>query len=371
MVGLKVEHVRLLVCTHAHSDHYGPGGDDRGARGLRAVDAPRPSAHDASAGRTRAAAFERPHRGRALLPACPRSRCASGRSARRGQSYGVAADRGCPTAPCCRAWSSRPISGHGRSCLTPGHAPSHVCLWQPERRLLISGDHLLGRVSPYYDYGYSPDPAGEFLASLDRIEALGRAAVPLGPRAHLRRRPRATSRPIASSSASGWRARARAARGRAVTAFDARPARVRRGDDADERELVAERDALLPAPPAGHRARRGRRCQPERWSAAEQARGLSSASSDRDTPRSAPRRAGRSARGAAVGLSRRGRGSAGGGTPAGREARAAGVVFVVVAASGRCFAAVLVDDATASAAGRLRRRRARRLRSGRGARLTA
>ena len=23
MVGLKVEHVRLLVCTHAHSDHYG------------------------------------------------------------------------------------------------------------------------------------------------------------------------------------------------------------------------------------------------------------------------------------------------------------------------------------------------------------
>jgi glyoxylase-like metal-dependent hydrolase (beta-lactamase superfamily II) len=56
--------------------------------------------------------------------------------------------------------------------LTPGHAPSHVCLWQPERRLLISGDHLLGRVSPYYDYGHTPDPAGEFLASLDRVEAL-------------------------------------------------------------------------------------------------------------------------------------------------------------------------------------------------------
>ena len=30
---------------------------------------------------------------------------------------------------------------------TPGHAPSHVCLFQPERRLLISGDHLLGRIS--------------------------------------------------------------------------------------------------------------------------------------------------------------------------------------------------------------------------------
>jgi glyoxylase-like metal-dependent hydrolase (beta-lactamase superfamily II) len=38
--------------------------------------------------------------------------------------------------------------------------------------MLISGDHLLGRVSPYFDFGYTPDPVGEFLASLDRVEAL-------------------------------------------------------------------------------------------------------------------------------------------------------------------------------------------------------
>jgi len=56
---------------------------------------------------------------------------------------------------------------------TPGHAPSHVCLFQAQRRVLISGDHLLGRVSLYYDFGFSPDPAGEFLASLDVVEALG------------------------------------------------------------------------------------------------------------------------------------------------------------------------------------------------------
>jgi glyoxylase-like metal-dependent hydrolase (beta-lactamase superfamily II) len=55
---------------------------------------------------------------------------------------------------------------------TPGHAPSHVCLFQPERRLLISGDHLLGRISLYFDFGYSPDPVGEFLRSLDVVEAL-------------------------------------------------------------------------------------------------------------------------------------------------------------------------------------------------------
>src|SRR5437868_4632834 len=55
---------------------------------------------------------------------------------------------------------------------TPGHAPSHVCLYQAERRLLISGDHLLGRVSLYYDYGWTPDPVGEFLRSLGTVERL-------------------------------------------------------------------------------------------------------------------------------------------------------------------------------------------------------
>ncbi len=55
---------------------------------------------------------------------------------------------------------------------TPGHAPSHVCLHQAERRLLISGDHLLGRVSLYFDVGYTPDPVGEFLHSLDVVDEL-------------------------------------------------------------------------------------------------------------------------------------------------------------------------------------------------------
>lgn len=55
---------------------------------------------------------------------------------------------------------------------TPGHAPSHVCLFNAERRMLISGDHLLGRVSLYFDYGYTVDPVGEFLSSLERIEQL-------------------------------------------------------------------------------------------------------------------------------------------------------------------------------------------------------
>ena len=55
-----------------------------------------------------------------------------------------------------------------------------MCLYQPERRLLIRGDHLLGRVSLYYDYGWSPDPAGEFLASLDASRSSTRACASAG-----------------------------------------------------------------------------------------------------------------------------------------------------------------------------------------------
>jgi glyoxylase-like metal-dependent hydrolase (beta-lactamase superfamily II) len=55
---------------------------------------------------------------------------------------------------------------------TPGHAPSHVCLYQPQQRILISGDHVLGRISLFYDYGWTPDPVGEFLHSLDVVDEL-------------------------------------------------------------------------------------------------------------------------------------------------------------------------------------------------------
>ena len=55
---------------------------------------------------------------------------------------------------------------------TPGHAPSHVVFHQPERKLLISGDHLLGRTVLFFDHGHTPDPIGEFLRGLDEIEPL-------------------------------------------------------------------------------------------------------------------------------------------------------------------------------------------------------
>ena len=62
---------------------------------------------------------------------------------------------------------------------TPGHSPAHICLWSAPDRILISGDHLLGSITPHIDYKRSgdEDPLGDFLASLARIEQLDPALV--------------------------------------------------------------------------------------------------------------------------------------------------------------------------------------------------
>jgi glyoxylase-like metal-dependent hydrolase (beta-lactamase superfamily II) len=57
---------------------------------------------------------------------------------------------------------------------TPGHSPGHCCFYWPVRRVLISGDHLLPKISP--NIGLHPqsgaDPLDDYLASLDRVRRL-------------------------------------------------------------------------------------------------------------------------------------------------------------------------------------------------------
>jgi len=55
---------------------------------------------------------------------------------------------------------------------TPGHAPSHVVLYQPERRLLFSADIVSPVFTTYGDWGYSEDPIGEYRTALERVAEL-------------------------------------------------------------------------------------------------------------------------------------------------------------------------------------------------------
>ncbi|MBL7495653.1 MBL fold metallo-hydrolase [Frankia sp. CNm7] len=60
-----------------------------------------------------------------------------------------------------------------RAIWTPGHSPGHLCFWEPTNQLLLAGDHVLPRITP--NIPFSPaegaDPLGDFLASLDKVEA--------------------------------------------------------------------------------------------------------------------------------------------------------------------------------------------------------
>jgi glyoxylase-like metal-dependent hydrolase (beta-lactamase superfamily II) len=168
-VGLRAEHVRLIVCTHAHVDHCGQAPPIAEQAGCEVWMHPNHAHHTAAASDPEQALARRIEVARQSgVPAEPLKRWAE---RRRGQGTGQAGTLTVDRPLTDDATVSTDL-GELQVIETPGHAPSHICLYQPERRLLISGDHLLGRVSLYFDAGYTPDPVGEFLASLDRVEGL-------------------------------------------------------------------------------------------------------------------------------------------------------------------------------------------------------
>jgi len=57
---------------------------------------------------------------------------------------------------------------------TPGHSPGHLCLFDASAGLLLSGDHVLPRISPNISFHSQqfPNPLGDYLESLMRIGRL-------------------------------------------------------------------------------------------------------------------------------------------------------------------------------------------------------
>ena len=57
---------------------------------------------------------------------------------------------------------------------TPGHSPGHVCLYEPARKILFSGDHILPVITP--NVSLQPqsglNPLADFLKSLNKVKQL-------------------------------------------------------------------------------------------------------------------------------------------------------------------------------------------------------
>jgi glyoxylase-like metal-dependent hydrolase (beta-lactamase superfamily II) len=62
-----------------------------------------------------------------------------------------------------------------RTIWTPGHSPGHVCFYSEDRKLLISGDHVLPRITPNISvHTQQPsNPLGDYLESLLKLQNLG------------------------------------------------------------------------------------------------------------------------------------------------------------------------------------------------------
>ena len=168
-VGFRIEDVRLLVCTHAHTDHYGLAGPILDAAGCElwmhpAWEHVRALADDPDGALDRRIEVAR-------QSGVPAAGLELYERSRRGENTGIARAAE-PDRELLPGVEVETDVGTWQVHETPGHAPSHVVLHEPESGMLISGDHLLGRVSLFFDYGHTPDPVGEFLTGLDTVERL-------------------------------------------------------------------------------------------------------------------------------------------------------------------------------------------------------
>jgi glyoxylase-like metal-dependent hydrolase (beta-lactamase superfamily II) len=167
--GFGVDDVRLVVCTHSHTDHYGLAGAICERAGCELWMHPRWGHVRLQADDPEAALEARIEVARqsGVSPAALERY----RERRGDEETGIDILKE-PDRDLVPGVEVETDLGTWQVVETPGHAPSHVVLHQPERRLLISGDHLLGRTVLFFDYGHSPDPVGEFCASLGRVEPL-------------------------------------------------------------------------------------------------------------------------------------------------------------------------------------------------------
>jgi glyoxylase-like metal-dependent hydrolase (beta-lactamase superfamily II) len=62
---------------------------------------------------------------------------------------------------------------------TPGHSPGHLCFWEGGNRLMLTGDHVLPRITPNIPFHpqAGADPLGDYLRSLERVGAYDAAEV--------------------------------------------------------------------------------------------------------------------------------------------------------------------------------------------------
>jgi glyoxylase-like metal-dependent hydrolase (beta-lactamase superfamily II) len=168
LAGFSIGDVRGVLVTHIHPDHYGLAGRIREASGAWV------GLHPADAALI-GSRYEHPgdllERMGAMLrrDGVPEEEVAALRDASMPVMANVVAavpdvlieDGDKPSVP---GWDITAV-------WTPGHSPGHICLYESTHRLMLSGDHVLPRITPNISFHpqAGPDPLGDFLSSLDKV----------------------------------------------------------------------------------------------------------------------------------------------------------------------------------------------------------
>jgi glyoxylase-like metal-dependent hydrolase (beta-lactamase superfamily II) len=168
LCGLTLGDVRRLLVTHFHFDHYGLAGTLRRAGvpelGMHRLDwqfAQRILTDEARADAESDSWIER-----------------NGLSVDTSLEEEIHHRRTELTEPT-RSLEDGDAVGRLRAVWTPGHSPGHLCFVDTKSGRMFTGDHVLDPITPHVGvwHEHRGDPLGDYVASLEKVDALGASGV--------------------------------------------------------------------------------------------------------------------------------------------------------------------------------------------------